>query len=399
MLQGKTVVLGVTGGIAAYKMPNLASALVKLGCNVQVLMTQNATQFITAVTFETLTGNKALVDTFDRNFSFQVEHIAVADQADLVMIAPATANVIAKLAHGLADDMLTTTVLACNCPKIVVPAMNTKMYENPVTQDNLNILRRYGWEVVEPASGYLACGAVGKGKLPEPEALLQVILHYLAHEKDMVGKKVLVTAGPTQEALDPVRYLTNHSSGKMGYAIAQAAARRGAQVTLVSGPVALKRLPYVETVDVVSAQEMFEAVTARAAEQDIIIKAAAVADYRPMVVAEDKMKKSDDALSIPLERTQDILGWLGQHRQPGQFLCGFSMETQNMVENSRKKLEKKRVDMIAANNLKVEGAGFGVDTNLLTLITKDGLDELPMVTKEAAADLLLDSILKRMEES
>lgn len=398
MLQGKTVVLGVTGGIAAYKMPNLASALVKLGCNVQVLMTQNATQFITAVTFETLTGNKALVDTFDRNFSFQVEHIAVADQADLVMIAPATANVIAKLAHGLADDMLTTTVLACNCPKIVVPAMNTKMYENPVTQDNLNILRRYGWEVVEPASGYLACGAVGKGKLPEPEALLQVILHELAHEKDMVGKKVLVTAGPTQEALDPVRCLTNHSSGKMGYAIAQAATRRGAQVTLVSGPVALRRLPYVETVDVVSAQEMFEAVTTRAAEQDIIIKAAAVADYRPTVVAEDKMKKSDDALSIPLERTQDILGWLGQHRQPGQFLCGFSMETQNMVENSRKKLEKKRVDMIAANNLKVEGAGFGVDTNLLTLITKDGLDELPMVTKEEAADLLLDGILKRMEE-
>ena len=399
MLQGKTVVLGVTGGIAAYKMPNLASTLVKLGCNVQVLMTQNATQFITAVTFETLTGNKALVDTFDRNFSFQVEHIAVADQADLVMIAPATANVIAKLAHGLADDMLTTTVLACNCPKIVVPAMNTKMYENPVTQDNLNILRRYGWEVVEPASGYLACGAVGKGKLPEPEALLQVILQYLAHEKDMVGKRVLVTAGPTQEALDPVRYLTNHSSGKMGYAIAQAAARRGAQVTLVSGPVALKRLPYVETVDVVSAQEMFEAVAVRAAEQDILIKAAAVADYRPMMVAEDKMKKSDDALSIPLERTQDILGWLGQHRRPGQFLCGFSMETQNMVENSRKKLEKKQVDMIAANNLKVEGAGFGVDTNLLTLITKDGLDELPMVTKEAAADLLLDRILKRMEEA
>ena len=399
MLQGKTVVLGITGGIAAYKMPNLASALVKLGCNVQVLMTQNATQFITAVTFETLTGNKALVDTFDRNFSFQVEHIAVADQADLVMIAPATANVIAKLAHGLADDMLTTTVLACNCPKIVVPAMNTKMYENPVTQDNLNILRRYGWEVVEPASGYLACGAVGKGKLPEPEVLLQVILHDLAHEKDMVGKKVLVTAGPTQEALDPVRYLTNHSSGKMGYAIAQAAARRGAQVTLVSGPVALKRLPYVETVDVVSAQEMFEAVAVRAAEQDILIKAAAVADYRPMMVAEDKMKKSDDALSIPLERTQDILGWLGQHRQPGQFLCGFSMETQNMVENSRKKLEKKQVDMIAANNLKVEGAGFGVDTNLLTLITKDGLDELPLVSKEATADLLLDRILKRMEEA
>ena len=268
-----------------------------------------------------------------------------------------------------------------------------------MTQDNLNTLRRYGWEVVEPASGYLACGAVGKGKLPEPEVLLQVILHDLAHEKDMMGKKVLVTAGPTQEALDPVRYLTNHSSGKMGYAIAQAAARRGAQVTLVSGPVALKRLPYVETVDVVSAQEMFEAVAVRAAEQDILIKAAAVADYRPMMVAEDKMKKSDDALSIPLERTQDILGWLGQHRRPGQFLCGFSMETQNMVENSRKKLEKKQVDMIAANNLKVEGAGFGVDTNLLTLITKDGLDELPLVTKEEAADLLLDRILKRMEEA
>ena len=399
MLKGKTVVLGVTGSIAAYKAANLASMLVKLHADVHVIMTKNATNFIHPITFETLTNHKCLVDTFDRNFSFQVEHIAVADQADLVMIAPATANVIAKLAHGLADDMLTTTVLACNCPKIVVPAMNTKMYENPVTQDNLNTLRRYGWEVVEPASGYLACGAVGKGKLPEPEVLLQVILHDLAHEKDMVGKKVLVTAGPTQEALDPVRYLTNHSSGKMGYAIAQAAARRGAQVTLVSGPVALKRLPYVETVDVVSAQEMFEAVAVRAAEQDILIKAAAVADYRPMMVAEDKMKKSDDALSIPLERTQDILGWLGQHRRPGQFLCGFSMETQNMVENSRKKLEKKQVDMIAANNLKVEGAGFGVDTNLLTLITKDGLDELPLVAKEAAADLLLDRILKRMEEA
>lgn len=399
MLQGKTVVLGVTGGIAAYKMPNVASALVKLGCNVQVLMTQNATQFITAVTFETLTGNKALVDTFDRNFSFQVEHIAVADQADLVMIAPATANVIAKLAHGLADDMLTTTVLACSCPKIVVPAMNTKMYENPVTQDNLNTLRRYGWEVVEPASGYLACGAVGKGKLPEPEELVQVILHHLAHEKDLAGKRVLVTAGPTQEALDPVRCLTNHSSGKMGYAIAQAAARRGAQVTLVSGPVALKRLPYVETVDVTSAQEMFQAVTERAAEQDVIVKAAAVADYRPAAVAEHKMKKSDDALSIPLERTQDILGWLGQHRQSGQFLCGFSMETENLVENSRKKLEKKRVNMIAANNLKVAGAGFGVDTNVLTLITRDSVTELPLVSKAEAADRLWDAILEAMEEN
>lgn len=398
MLHGKTVVLGVTGGIAAYKMPNLASALVKLGCNVQVLMTKNATEFITAVTFETLTGNKALIDTFDRNFSFQVEHVAVADQADLVMIAPATANVIAKMAHGLADDMLTTTVLACNCPKIVVPAMNTKMYENPVTQDNLKLLRRYGWEVVEPASGYLACGVTGKGKLPEPEDLLQVILHALAHEKDMKGKRVLVTAGPTQERLDPVRYLTNHSSGKMGYAIAQAAARRGAQVTLVSGPVALKKLPYVETVDVMSAQEMFEAVTQRAADQDIIVKAAAVADYRPAEVADNKMKKSDAELSIPLERTQDILGYLGAHRRQGQFLCGFSMETENMVENSRKKLEKKHLDMIAANNLKTEGAGFGVDTNLLTLITKESMTELPLVSKEAAADLLLDAILRQMGE-
>ncbi len=396
MLKGKTVVLGVSGGIAAYKMPNLASALVKLGCNVQVLMTRNATEFITAVTFETLTGNKALVDTFDRNFQFKVEHVAVADQADLVMIAPATANVIAKLAHGLADDMLTTTVLACDCPKVVVPAMNTRMYDNPVTQDNLNTLRRYGWEVVEPASGYLACGVTGRGKLPEPPELLQTILHHLAHEKDLAGKRVLVTAGPTREQLDPVRYLTNRSSGKMGYAIAQAAERRGAEVTLVSGPVSLKKLPYVETVDVESAQEMYDAVVSRAPEQDIIIKAAAVADYRPATVAEDKIKKSDGEMSIPLERTQDIIGYLGQHRKPGQFLCGFSMETRDMVENSRKKLEKKNMDMIAANNVKVAGAGFQVDTNQLTLITREDLLELPLVTKEAAADLLLDEILKRM---
>ena len=396
MLKGKTVVLGVSGGIAAYKMPNLASALVKLGCNVQVINTRNATEFITAVTFETLTGNKALVDTFDRNFQFKVEHVAVADQADLVMIAPATANVIAKLAHGLADDMLTTTVLACNCPKIVVPAMNTKMYDNPVTQDNLNTLRRYGWEVVEPASGYLACGVTGRGKLPEPSELLQTILHHLAHEKDLAGKRVLVTAGPTREQLDPVRYLTNRSSGKMGYAIAQAAERRGAEVTLVSGPVSLKKLPYVETVDVESAQEMYDAVVSRAPEQDIIIKAAAVADYRPATVAEDKIKKSDGDMSIPLERTQDIIGYLGQHRKPGQFLCGFSMETRDMVENSRKKLEKKNMDMIAANNVKVAGAGFQVDTNQLTLITREDLLELPLVSKEEAADLLLDEILKRM---
>ena len=399
MLAGKTVLLCVSGSIAAYKIAYLASALKKLKADVHVLMTRNATNFINPITFETLTGNKCLVDTFDRNFEFSVEHVSLAKAADVVLVAPASANVIAKLAHGLADDMLTTTVLACTCKKIISPAMNTRMFENPITQDNLKICEHYGMEVISPASGYLACGDTGAGKMPEPEVLLQVILHDLAHEKDMVGKKVLVTAGPTQEALDPVRYLTNHSSGKMGYAIAQAAARRGAQVTLVSGPVALKRLPYVETVDVVSAQEMFEAVAVRAAEQDILIKAAAVADYRPMMVAEDKMKKSDDALSIPLERTQDILGWLGQHRRPGQFLCGFSMETQNMVENSRKKLEKKQVDMIAANNLKVEGAGFGVDTNLLTLITKDGLDELPLVTKEEAADLLLDRILKRMEEA
>ena len=396
MLNGKTVVLGVTGGIAAYKMPNLASALVKLGCDVQVLMTRNATEFITATTFETLTGNKALVDTFDRNFQFKVEHVAIADRADLVMVAPATANAIAKLAHGLADDMLTTTVLACDCPKIAVPAMNTRMYDNPVTQDNLNTLRRYGWEVVEPESGYLACGVTGRGKLPDPADLLQVILHHLAHEKDMAGKRVLVTAGPTREILDPVRYLTNRSSGKMGYAIAQAAARRGAEVTLVSGPVSLKKLPYVETVFIESAQEMYEAVVTRAPEQDIIIKAAAVADYRPAKVAEDKIKKKDGEMSIPLERTQDIIGHLGQHRRPGQFLCGFSMETRDMVENSRKKLEKKNMDMIAANNVKVAGAGFQVDTNQLTLITRDELKELPLVSKEEASDLLLDEILRRM---
>ena len=397
MLKGKTVVLGITGGIAAYKMPNLASALVKLGCSVQVLMTRNATEFITATTFETLTGNKALVDTFDRNFQFKVEHVAIADRADLVMVAPATANAIAKLAHGLADDMLTTTVLACDCPKIAVPAMNTRMYDNPVTQDNLNTLRRYGWAVVEPDSGYLACGVTGRGKLPDPADLLQVILHYLVHEKDMTGKRVLVTAGPTQEILDPVRYLTNRSSGKMGYAIAQAAARRGAEVTLVSGPVNLKQLPYVETVYIQSAQEMYDAVVSRAEAQDIIIKAAAVADYRPANVAEDKIKKKDGDMAIPLERTQDIIGHLGQHRHPGQFLCGFSMETRDMVENSRGKLERKNMDMIAANNVKVAGAGFQVDTNQLTLITRDDLKELPLVSKEAAADLLLDEILLRME--
>ena len=397
MLKGKTVLLGVTGGIACYKSANLASALVKQGANVQVLMTKNATEFIGPHTFESLTGNRVSVDTFDRNYQFQVEHIALADQADLVLVAPATANVLAKLAHGLADDMLTTTILACNCPKIAAPAMNTKMYENPVTQDNLDILRKYGWEIVEPASGRLACGAVGKGKMPEPEDLLETVLHALSHEKDMTGLKVLVTAGPTREALDPVRYLTNHSTGKMGYAIAKAAAARGASVTLVSGPVNLKKPPYMEVVDIVSAQDMFDTVTSRAPDQDIIIKAAAVADYRPATVAEDKIKKSgtDADLSLPLARTSDILAWLGDHRAPGQFLCGFSMETRDMVDNSRKKLEKKHIDLIAANNLKQAGAGFGVDTNLLTLIAADGAKELPLMSKEEAAHALLDEIMSR----
>ena len=396
MLKGKTIVLGVTGGIAAYKAASLASLLVKQHADVQVLMTEHATKFITPITFEQLTGNKALVDTFDRNFRNSVEHIAVADRADFVIIAPATANVVAKLAHGLADDMLTTTVLACDCPKAIAPAMNTKMYENPVTQDNLAALRRYGWEVVEPASGRLACGAEGKGKLPEPEALLEVFLHGAAHEKDLAGRRVLVTAGPTQEPLDPVRYLTNHSSGRMGYAIAKAAARRGADVTLVSGKVNLPRPGYMEIVDITTAEDMYQAVTARAPQMDIIIKAAAVADYRPASVADNKMKKSDADLSIPLARTHDILAALGKEKRAGQFLCGFSMETVNMLENSRKKLQKKNLDMIAANNLRVDGAGFGVDTNVLTLITPDSETELPLMSKDAAADALLDEILKRL---
>ena len=396
MLKGKTIVLGVTGGIACFKAAALASMLVKQHAAVQVIMTENATKFVTPLTFEQLTGQKALTDTFDRNFQHSVEHIAVADRADLVLIAPATANVIAKLAHGLADDMLTTTVLACDCPKAIAPAMNTKMYENPVTQDNLSILRRYGWEVAEPASGRLACGTEGKGRLPEPEDLLELCLHAIAREKDLSGRRVLVTAGPTREALDPVRYLTNRSSGRMGYAIAKAAARRGAEVTLVSGPTALPRPGYMEIVDVESAQEMYEAVTSRAPDMDIIIKAAAVADYRPADVAEDKIKKKDGDLSIPLERTQDILGTLGQRKREGQFLCGFSMETRDLIENSRKKLIKKNLDMVAANNVKVEGAGFGVETNVLTLITAQGEKELPLMSKDAAADALLDAILERM---
>ena len=392
MLKGKTIVLGITGGIACYKAAYLASALVKQHADVQVILTENATKFVSPITFEQLTGNKALTDTFDRNFVHSVEHIAVADRADFVLIAPATANIIAKLAHGLADDMLTTTVLACTCPKAVAPSMNTNMYENPVTQDNLAILRKYGWEIVEPGCGHLACGTEGKGRLPDTDTLLEVCLHAAAHEKDLTGKRILVTAGPTQESLDPVRYLTNHSSGKMGYAIARAAARRGADVTLVSGPTSLTQPPYVDFVNVVTAKDMYDAVTARAESADIIIKAAAVADYRPKTVSDNKIKKKDTDLSIPLERTLDILGTLGKSKRDGQFLCGFSMETENMLENSRDKLERKNLDMIAANNVKVDGAGFGVDTNVLTLITADGATERPLMSKDAAADALLDAI-------
>ena len=398
MLKGKTVLLGVTGGIAAYKAAYLTSALVKLHASVEVVMTRNATEFIAPLTFEQLTGNKVMVDTFDRNFVHQVEHIALADRTDLVMIAPATANVCAKLAHGLADDMLTTTVLACTCPKLIAPAMNTHMYENPVTQDNLEILRRYGWEVIAPASGRLACGAVGAGKLPEPQDLLQYILREIAFPHDLKGKRVLVTAGPTQESLDPVRYLTNHSTGKMGYAIARRAMERGADVTLISGPTDLDRVPFVETVDVVSAQDMFEAVSARAEESDLIFKAAAVADYTPCDYSGDKIKKKEGDLSIPLKRTTDILAWLGEHRRPGQVICGFSMETRDMVANSQAKLEKKKVDMICANNLKVSGAGFGVDTNILTVITRQGAEELPLMGKEDAAGQVLDRAVALLGE-
>ncbi len=397
MLSGKTILLGVTGGIAAYKAAALASALVKQHAAVEVVMTEHATKFIAPLTFEQLTGRRTMVDTFDRNFSHQVEHIALAERTDLVLIAPATANVCAKLAHGLADDMLTTTVLACTCPKLIAPAMNTHMYENPVTQDNLETLRRYGWEVIAPASGRLACGSVGAGKLPEPELLLEHILRAAALPHDLGGLRVLVTAGPTQEALDPVRYLTNHSTGKMGYAIARMAMMRGARVTLISGPTALTPPPFVEVVPVVSAQDMFDAVAARCEQADLIFKAAAVADYTPLTRAEDKIKKQDGELSLPLKRTADILAYVGAHRRPGQVICGFSMETQNMLENSRAKLEKKRVDMICANNLKVEGAGFGTDTNVLTLITAAGAEELPLMSKEAAAGEILTRARKLLE--
>lgn len=393
MLKGKTVLLGITGSIAAYKIAYLASALHKLHADVHVLMTENATNFINPITFETLTGNKCLVDTFDRNFQFQVEHVSIAKKADVVMIAPASANVIGKLANGLADDMLTTTVMACRCQKILAPAMNTAMYENPVVQDNIRKLQTYGYEVITPASGYLACGHTGAGKMPEPETLLEYILKEAAFQKDLAGKKLLVTAGPTQEAIDPVRCLTNHSSGKMGYAIAKMAMLRGAEVTLVSGPTAIEPPLFVKVVPVTSARDMFEAVTGLSDEQDIIIKAAAVADYRPKQVSEDKVKKKDDQASIELERTDDILKYLGQHKKQGQFLCGFSMETRDMLRNSRAKLEKKNLDMVAANNLKVEGAGFQGDTNVLTLITQDEEVSLPLMSKEDAALKILDKIL------
>lgn len=393
MLKGKTVLLGITGSIAAYKIAYLASALHKLHADVHVLMTENATNFINPITFETLTGNKCLVDTFDRNFQFQVEHVSIAKKADVVMIAPASANVIGKLANGLADDMLTTTVMACRCQKILAPAMNTAMYENPVVQDNIRKLQTYGYEVITPASGYLACGDTGAGKMPEPETLLEYILKEAAFQKDLAGKKLLVTAGPTQEAIDPVRCLTNHSSGKMGYAIAKMAMLRGAEVTLVSGPTAIEPPLFMKVVPVTSARDMFEAVTGLSDEQDIIIKAAAVADYRPKQVSEDKVKKKDDQASIELERTDDILKYLGQHKKQGQFLCGFSMETRDMLRNSRAKLEKKNLDMVAANNLKVEGAGFQGDTNVLTLITQDEEVSLPLMSKEDAALKILDKIL------
>ena len=396
MLNGKTVLLGVSGGIAAYKSAALASMLKKLHADVHVLMTENATQFITPVTFESLTGNKCVVDTFDRNFQFNIQHISLAKKADAVLVAPATANVLAKFAHGLADDMLTTTVLACTCPKIVAPAMNTRMYENPITQDNLQTLRKYGFTVIEPATGHLACGDTGAGKMPEPEELCDWLLQAIQCEKDLAGKKILVTAGPTREALDPVRYLTNRSSGKMGYAVAKAAARRGAEVTLVTGPTELPPPRFCTVVPVTSAADMFEAVTSRSDQMDVIIKAAAVADYTPLEVAGDKIKKSDTDLSIPLARTKDILGWLGEHKKPGQFLCGFSMETRDMLENSRKKLQKKHLDLIAANNVKVPGAGFAGDTNVLTLIAPDLEEELPLLSKDEAAHRLLTVIKGRM---
>lgn len=397
LLTGKTVLLGVTGSIAAYKIAMLASALKKLDADVHVIMTKNAVNFINPITFESLTGNKCLVDTFDRNFQFQVEHVSIAKKADVVMLAPASANVIGKIAHGIADDMLTTTIMACKCHVFVAPAMNTNMYTNPILQDNLEILRKYGYEVIEPASGYLACGDTGEGKMPEPEYLLSHIIREIAYEKDMAGKKVLVTAGPTMEAIDPVRFISNHSSGKMGYALAKMAMLRGAEVTLVSGKTSIAPPDFVKVVPVTSAKEMFDAVTGVSDEQDIIIKAAAVADYRPVNVSDEKVKKTDGEMSIPLERTDDILKYLGEHKKENQFLCGFSMETSNMIENSRAKLVKKNLDMIAANNLKVEGAGFQKDTNVITLITEQDEIELELMSKEDAACVILDKIMTMFE--
>lgn len=396
MLKGKTVVLGVTGGIAAYKSAALTSLLVKAGAQVQVIMTEHARQFIAPLTFESLTGRRCLTDTFDRNHEYSTEHVELAKEADVVMIAPATANIIAKIAHGMADDMLTTTMLACDCPKIVAPAMNTRMYENPVTQDNIRKLEEYGMTIAHPISGHLACGDIGKGKMLEPEELFQYILMACAFEKDMAGKHVLVTAGATQEALDPVRYITNHSSGKMGYSLAKISAFRGAEVVLVSGHTALAAPLFAERVSVTSAEDMFQAVTERSEWADIIIKAAAVADYRPATVSSEKIKKSDDQMSIGLERTQDILGYLGAHKRDGQFLCGFAMETQDLLENASQKLKKKNADMIVANNLKVTGAGFAGDTNVVTLITENGAEEQELMSKEEVAGVILDKIMEKI---
>jgi len=396
MFKGKNIVIGVTGGIAAYKMPNLVSMLVKQNANVHVILTPSAREIVAPIPFESLSGNKCLIDTFDRNFTMETEHVAIATAADVLLVAPATANTIAKLAHGLADNMLTTTALACKCRKLIAPAMNTAMYENPVTQDNIETLKKYGWEVIDPVGGRLACGAVGLGKMVEPSVMFEYLERELAPKKDLIGKRILVTAGPTREAIDPVRYITNHSSGKMGYAIAKRAMLRGAEVTLVSGKTSLEPPKFVEFVDITSAQDMYDAVVSRFDKTDIVIKAAAVADYRPASVAEDKIKKSDGDMKIEMERTKDIIGTLGSMKKEGQFLCGFSMETRDMIENSKKKLEKKNLDMIAANNVKVEGAGFAGDTNILTVITKDGTKELPLLSKEDAADVLLDIIVEKM---
>lgn len=397
MLTNKTVLLGVTGGIAAYKMADVASSLVKLGANVHVIMTKNATNFINPITFETLTSHKCIIDTFDRNFDFKVEHISLAKAADVVLIAPATADVIGKIANGIADDMLTTTVMACKCPIMLSPSMNTNMYENPIVMDNMDKLRRYGYQLIEPASGHLACGDSGKGKLPAPATLVEHIIKEIAFPKDLAGKNVLVTAGATQESIDPVRFITNHSTGKMGYAIAKAAAYRGANVTLVSGNATVEAPDFVNFIKVKSAADMFAAVTSNFDKQDIVIKAAAVADYTPVTTADNKIKKSDSDMSIPLKRTQDILKYLGENKKEGQFICGFSMETENMLENSRAKLAKKNADMIIANNLKTDGAGFGTDTNIVTIITKDDCIELEIMSKDEVASIILDNILKKID--